>query len=254
MKRILAALFAAVMLLASGCSRIPAPDPTESSIWIPAETIVPKVAETLPPETISETEPAAEPETVPVVPDDADFVRIADFIPDLRVELAYATQDNFTGTQIYEFTDGYLRYGTVKKLLIAVERLAEQGYGLVVWDAYRPVYAQERLWEICPDPTYVSKPGTGSQSHCRGKAVDVTLYSLESGELLEMPTGFDDFSAQADRDYSDCTAEAAQNAAVLEKAMIEAGFKPYSAEWWHYTDTDSYEVEYEFNPAAIDSI
>jgi len=252
-------LLLAVALLISGCGRIPAPEPTESPVRIPTEATAPTVAATLPTETIPatepipETEPATEPETEPVIPEDSDFVRVADFIPNLRVELAYATQDNFTGSRIYDFTDAYLRYGTVKKLLTAAESLAELGYGLVVWDAYRPVYAQERLWEICPDPAYVSPPGTGSQSHCRGKAVDVTLYSLASGEMLEMPTGFDDFSAMADRDYRDCTAEAAQNAAVLEEAMAAAGFKPYSAEWWHYTDTDSYGIEYEFDPAAIDS-
>lgn len=182
-------------------------------------------------------------------PEDIAFVCISDYIPQIRLELAYATVDNFTGKRIYEFTDAYLRYGTVKKLATAAEILLQEGYGLVIWDGYRPIYAQERLWEICPDPTYVSKPGTGSQSHCRGIAVDITLYDIATGALLEMPSGFDDFSDHADRDYSDCSAEAAKNALLLENTMELCGFKPYSAEWWHFSDTDSYPVEYEFDPA-----
>lgn len=263
MKKMGAVLLAAVMLLSSGCHGIPAPEtePTAASELTTTEATEPSTAaqpteaETIatesPTQPPSETEPTQAPETIPVELSDDAFVRVAAYIPDLRVELPYATEDNFTGIQVYDFTDGYLRYGTVKKLQVAAGNLAQRGYGLLIWDAYRPVYAQERLWEICPDPTYVSKPGTGSQSHCRGIAVDVTLYALASGELLEMPTGFDDFSALADRDYGDCTAEAAQNAALLEDAMTAAGFKPYSAEWWHYSDTDSYEVEYEFDPAEI---
>lgn len=264
MKKIRAVLLAAVMLLSSGCHGISVQEtvPTTASELAATEGTEPSTAaqpteaeslavEATQPETVPETEPTQTPEMIPAELSDDTFVRAADYIPNLRVELPYATRDNFTGVRIYDFTDGYLRYGTVKKLQVAAEDLADQGYGLLIWDAYRPVYAQERLWEICPDPTYVSKPGTGSQSHCRGIAVDVTLYALASGELLEMPTGFDDFSALADRDYGDCTAEAEQNAALLEEAMTAAGFKPYSAEWWHYSDTDSYEVEYEFDPAEI---
>lgn len=251
MKKKAAAVFAALIVVLSGCRSIPSveTEPTEASEMI--ATAVPPPTETLPTEPTLPP-PTQPPETVPMdLPEDA-FVRIADYIPALRVELAYATEDNFTGTPIYDFADGYLRFGTVKKLMNAAESLAAQGYGLVIWDAYRPVYAQEQLWEICPDPTYVSRPGTGTQSHCRGIAVDVTLYELTSGDLLEMPTGFDDFSALADRDYSDCAADAARNAAVLEEAMAASGFKPYRAEWWHFTDTDSHDVEYEFDPAEID--
>ena len=184
-------------------------------------------------------------------PDNDDFVRVFDYIPNVRVSLQYATEDNFTGVPIYAFTDAYLRYGTVLKLADAAEQLSAMGYGLVIWDGYRPYYAQEKLWQICPDPTYVSKPGTGSQSHCRGLAVDITLYDLKTNEFLEMPTGFDDFSALADRDYSDCTAEAAYNASLLEEVMKNCGFKPYKAEWWHYSDTDTYPVEYDFDPAKL---
>lgn len=207
-----------------------------------APTTAPPTTQTVPPTT--QTIPPA---TQLPEPDDADFVRIRDYIPDIVVDLKYATEDNFTGQVIYGFAEPYLRYGTVKKLMAVQEALKAQGLGLKIWDGFRPVAAQEKLWQVCPDPTYVSPPGTGSQSHCRGIAVDITLVDA-AGEELAMPTGFDDFSALADRDYSDCTAETAKNARLLEKIMEENGFKPYFGEWWHYADTVSYDVEMEFYP------
>lgn len=201
------------------------------------------------------TEPPTEPPTEPTEPlpepKDDDFVRILDYVPNAMQSLPYATTDNFTGQVIYEFTDAYLRYGAVKKLTAVATELEAVGLGLLIWDGYRPIYAQAKLYDVCPDPTYVSPPGVGSQTHCRGRAVDLTLYDLETGEMLEMPTGFDDFSDLADRDYSDVSAEAAANAHILEAVMTKHGFTGYSAEWWHYTDTDSYPIEKEFDPARI---
>jgi len=221
---------------------VPQTDGTTAKPTTQAPTTVPTTTQTVPPT----TEPVT-PTTQPPEPEDGDFVRIRDYIPDIVVDLKYATEDNFTGQVIYEFTEPYLRYGTVKKLKAVQEALKEQGLRLKIWDGFRPVSAQEKLWQVCPDPTYVSPPGTGTQSHCRGIAVDITLVDA-SGAELAMPTGFDDFSELADRDYSDCTAEAAKNARLLEKIMEENGFKPYFGEWWHYADTVSYDVEQEFYP------
>ena len=196
------------------------------------------------------TEPTVEETqwTAPPAQESTVFVRIVDYIPFALERLAYATEENFTGTVIYGFTEAYLRYGTLEKLMAAAQRLEKLGYGIVIWDAYRPVYGQERLWEAYPDPAYVSPPGTGTQAHCRGNAVDITLYDLQTGFLLEMPTDFDAFTAEADRDYRDVSEEAADNARLLEQIMTECGFRPYNAEWWHFTDTDSYPIEYEFDP------
>lgn len=242
--------FLAAAVLLSGCVQTAVPTQP------PVVTVPPTVPETAPhlesiptEPVIVMTQPVTEPPTQAVEPTPETFVRVADYLPHVRVELAYATEQNFTGKVIYDFEDAYLRYGTVCKLMEADAILAAQGYGIVIWDAYRPVYAQERLWEICPDPAYVSKPGTGTQSHCRGLAVDVTLYDLETGELLPMPTSFDSFTALADRDYTDCTPSTAANARLLEDTLKNCGFKPYSAEWWHFSDTDSYEIEDAFDPA-----
>lgn len=221
---------------------------TAQTTDLPIETTQEPTAVPIPTTTVPATS-VAPPETTSPVPDDADFVVAADYVSNLRVELAYATADNFTGQQIYAFSSCYLRYGTVTKLMEAAELLAQQGLGIVIWDGYRPLYAQQKLWDTCPDPNYVSKPGTGSQSHCRGIAVDITLYDLNTGMMLEMPSAFDDFSTRGDRDYSDCTQQAAENAVLLENVMVSCGFKPYSGEWWHYSDTNSYPIEENFDPA-----
>ena len=187
--------------------------------------------------------------TSPVTPEPADdeFVRATDYISDVLVDLKYATPDNFTGQTIYTFQDAYLRYGTVKKLASAADELRGQGYRLLIWDAFRPTSAQWKLWDVCPNAAYVSDPNQGFSSHSRGNAVDVTLAQAD-GTPAEMPTDFDDFTARADRDYSDVAATPAQNAALLETVMKKNGFKPYSAEWWHFSDETAYPVEESFVP------
>lgn len=174
-------------------------------------------------------------------PADEDLVRVLDYIPSIYVELKYATEDNFTGTVVYDFADAQLRYGTIKKLAQVQTELLVHGYSLKIWDAYRPVSAQFKLWEICPDPVYVANPNTGYSSHSRGNTVDVTLV-LADGTEIEMPTGFDDFSPLADRDYSDVPAAATENVLVLENMMKKYGFNCYSGEWWHYSDSSTYPV------------
>ena len=199
-----------------------------------------------PPEQTSLPDAPPLPEPAPE-PEPGDFVRVTDYLPEIRVDLRYAGEDNFTGQVIYSFSGAYLRYGTLEKLSAAQETLAEAGYGLLLWDAFRPTAAQFRLWEVCPDPAYVANPQRGFSSHSRGNTVDLTLVTPEGG-AVEMPTGFDDFSPLADRDYSDVPETAAANARLLESAMTAAGFRPYQGEWWHFTDTDDYPVEEDFSP------
>ena len=189
-----------------------------------------------------ETLPATEPE-----PAEDAFVRVTKYIPEIRQELPYATEDNFTGQVIYDFPDAYLRWGTLKKLRAVSDELAQMGLGLKIWDGFRPVSAQFRLWQVCPNPTYVANPEKGFSSHSRGNTVDLTLVD-EAGRELEMPTAFDDFTAKADRDYSDCSETAAENARLLERMMEKHGFSGYFGEWWHFTDTQDYPVDKVFEP------
>ena len=182
--------------------------------------------------------------------DPDDFVKVRDYIPDLVVELKYATANNFTGLVVYDFTEVYLRYSTVLKLMEVQAELREQGLRLKVWDAFRPLEAQEKLWAAKPDPTYVSNPWSGTNSHSRGNTLDVTLVDAE-GKELEMPTGFDDFTSYADRDYSDCTDAAAKNATLLQEIMEKHGFTGLQSEWWHFSENTNYDIEKIFDPGEI---
>lgn len=193
-------------------------------------------------ETPAVTTPSPTPSSAAMLePEDDDLVLLQEYLPSVFVDLKYATEDNFTGTVIYDFSDASLRYGTVKKLAAVQETLLQQGYSLKIWDAYRPVSAQFRLWEICPDPVYVANPNTGYSKHSKGNTVDVTMVRTDGTEV-PMPSGFDDFSALADRDYSDVSEEALRNVVRLEQAMEQNGFDGYSGEWWHYSDSTDYPV------------
>lgn len=217
---------------------VPATQPSVSATVAPTQspTVTPTTEPTVPPQEIIQPEPS-----------DDDFVMVIQYIPDIFIDLRYATEFNFTNQKIYDFTDVWLRYGTVKKLLLVQEELKRSGLCLKIWDGFRPPSAQFKLWDVCPDPTYVSNPNNGFSSHSRGNTVDVTLAYADGAELV-MPTGFDDFSELADRDYSDCGKEAAANAILLEELMKKYGFKPYSGEWWHFSDTETYAVEENFEP------
>ncbi len=236
-----------LLLLLSGCAMNGGEERVETTL------------QTIPVQTVSvipepEATAAGEPELLmPLVdPADTDFVRVTDYLPGVLTQLKYATSDNFTGQPVYEFQDIFLRYGTVKKLMAVARELEEQGIGLKIWDGFRPVSAQFRLWEICPDSTYVANPNKGYSNHSRGFAVDLTLVDGQGNEL-EMPTAFDDFSARADRDYSDCTQTQRANAQLLEAVMEKHGFQGYWGEWWHFNDTTKYDVEKYFDPGVIHS-
>ena len=175
-------------------------------------------------------------------PEDDEYVLVNKYIPDIYVELMYATDNNFTGVRIYDFTDAYLRYGTVKKLANVQKELKEQGYSLKIWDAYRPFEAQQKLWEVYPDPNYVANPADGMKKHNLGGTVDMTMVAAD-GSIIPMPTEFDDFSLKADRDYSDIEdEEAVKNVMILQNAMENNGFTGYQGEWWDYSDTVEYEA------------
>lgn len=175
-------------------------------------------------------------------PENDEYVLVKKYIPDIYVELMYATDNNFTGVRIYDFTDAYLRYGTVKKLANVQKELKEQGYSLKIWDAYRPFEAQQKLWEVYPDPNYVANPADGMKKHNLGGTVDITMVAAD-GSIIPMPTEFDDFSLKADRNYSDIdNEEAVNNVMILQNAMENNGFTGYQGELWDYSDTVEYEA------------
>ena len=245
MKRFLSILLVGSFLLSlTACGRSRQPIPQEEEQNEASSVILPLDTPSLSSEPTIEAvpEPSEAPELREIEPSDSELVCVTDYIPGLCVELRYATPNNFTGQMIYDFTDAWLRYGTVKKLATVQNALNESGYCLKIWDAYRPSDAQFKLWDVVPDATWVANPYTGHSSHSNGGTVDLTMVYLD-GLYLEMPTDFDDFSLQADRDYSDVSDEARHHAEFLEQAMTAAGFVGYFGEWWHFSDADSYPYE-----------
>lgn len=246
-KRFVYCLF--ICLLLAGCHREAPPFETtlSTAVQIPETSLATQATE----ETFPVVTVPIEIPTLPVPePAEDSFVDICEFIPEIYVELKYASEDNFTGQVIYDFSTPYLRYGTVKKLIKVQEELGAMGLYLKIWDGFRPVSAQFTLWEVYPDPTYVANPTVGYSSHSRGNTVDLTVVD-ERGRELVMPTGFDDFTSLADRNYSDCGDEEAANAKLLQDIMEKHGFSAYFGEWWHYSDTQQYPVETCFDPGLI---
>lgn len=169
----------------------------------------------------------------------AGLVDIETTSPTIRLDIRYATPDNFTGQAVYPLAKCYLRRDVAERLDRVQKDLAGQGLGLKAFDCYRPFSIQERFWEIVPQEGYVARPvrkdgrpASGSK-HNRGAAVDVTLVDA-SGRELPMPTGFDDFSEKAHRNYRGGDPAALANSRLLEEAMVRQGFAPLPTEWWHF--------------------
>ena len=170
---------------------------------------------------------------------DAGFVEPSSLDATLLLDMRYSTTNNFSGQAVYPSARCFLRADVAKRLLAAQAALRKQGLGLKLFDCYRPFHVQERFWAIVPDERYVARPekkdGTivvGSK-HNRGAAVDVGLVD-KTGRELPMPSGFDDFTEKAHRDFQGASAEALKNRAVLEAAMAAQGFEPLPTEWWHF--------------------
>jgi len=164
-------------------------------------------------------------------PPDPALVEVAEESPGLRLDLRYATSENFLREAVYPCARCLLRRPTAQALVRAQSALAAKGLALVVWDCYRPPAVQRRMWALVPDPRYVADPAQGSV-HNRGGAVDVTLATAD-GKPLPMPTAFDAFTPAAAAD-APTSAEAARNRATLREAMEAAGFERLPTEWWHF--------------------
>lgn len=155
-------------------------------------------------------------------------------VPHLRVDLKYATKDNFLRRAVYPPGARCLLIAPAAKALAEVARkLEKDGYALKVYDCYRPRAVQYEMWKLVPKPGYVANPDKGSV-HNRGAAVDLTLVTLDGGEV-EMPTPYDTFTPKAHHGATDGVSEAAQkNRERLKAAMVAAGFRINRMEWWHY--------------------
>lgn len=166
------------------------------------------------------------------------LVDVRKVIPGIAIDLRYATADNVTGHPIYpSHMPCLLRTETAEKLRQAQSILRAQGYGLRIWDAYRPPEAQEALHKSGGSTGMFLSPATGWSRHCGGIAVDLTLVDTQ-GRDQRMPTGFDQDFAHANLNYRGSDPLVKQNLQVLKTAMKQAGFTQLESEWWHFDDAD----------------
>ena len=166
------------------------------------------------------------------------LVDVRKVIPDIDIDLRYATADNVTGHSIYpSHMPCLLRKETAKKLLQAQAILCAQGYGLRIWDAYRPPEAQEALHKSGGSTGMFLSPNAGWSRHCGGIAIDLTLVDAQ-GREQRMPTGFDQDFTHASKNYRGGDPVVKQNLQVLQAAMKQAGFTQLESEWWHFDDTE----------------
>lgn len=165
-------------------------------------------------------------------PNDTTFVNLKDYSRDFIYNMKYATEDNFLKTKVYDCEACYLRYKTVEALIEANERFLKRGYKIVIFDCYRPLDIQKKMWQIVSNPDYVADPKKGS-IHNRGGAVDITLAD-STGAVLDMGTLFDHFGIEASHDYEDLPDQVKQNRKLLRKIMTRSGFRIFQSEWWHY--------------------
>ena len=170
-------------------------------------------------------------------PKPTDMVDIRVACPSIQIELRYETNRNGVGSAVYPMGSRcLLRRGSAERLSRVQIHLEKLGFGLKIWDAYRPVSAQKALWAVKPDPRFVAPPIRGSR-HNRGAAIDLTLVDRE-GRELPMPSGFDEFSRRAKPTYSGGTSASRKNRDTLRSAMMREGFFPDKNEWWHFNDPD----------------
>lgn len=172
--------------------------------------------------------------TTPTMPACADtvMVRLLDVVPDLHVDVRYATTNNFTQRVLYPHDTLWARACMATAMAKAQHLAVTQGYKLKVFDAYRPLSVQRLMWSILPDERYVADPDKGSR-HNRGMAVDCTLLDA-NGHELDMGTPYDDFSERAWTTTTDLPANVRANRLLLQSIMNEAGFDVLPTEWWHF--------------------
>ena len=162
----------------------------------------------------------------------SDFVRLKDLSSDFVYELKYATPDNFLKQAVYDCGECYLRKSTAEALVKANEAFKQLGYRIKLFDCYRPLSVQKKMWKILPGTHYVANPAKGSK-HNRGAAVDLTLVDAQ-GKELNMGTPFDFFGKEAHHTYTEHSKEVLENRKLLKEILDKYNFKSIYSEWWHY--------------------
>lgn len=168
-----------------------------------------------------------------------DLVELVKLDPTIKLDIRYATDNNFLGTPVYTQARAFLQRPAAEALLRAQRDLKAHGYGLIVHDGYRPWYVTKIFWDATASDKkmFVADPAQGSR-HNRGCAVDVSLYDLKSGREVEMPSGYDEMTERAYADYPGGTAGERARRALLRETMEKQGFMVLPEEWWHFDYKD----------------
>lgn len=174
-----------------------------------------------------------------------DLVDLKKLDPAIRFEIRYATTNNFLGTKFYTQARAFMQRPAAEALVRAHRKLKQQGYGLLIHDAYRPWYVTKIFWDATPEDKkwFVADPSKGSR-HNRGCAVDLTLYHLKTGKPVEMVATYDETTDRAHSDYPGGTSLQRWYRELLRKALEAEGFAIYAPEWWHfdYKDWQKYPI------------
>ena len=187
---------------------------------------------------INELRTAALSDTPPPEPGDyraSDLVELTSLDPTIKLDIRYATTNNFTGAVFYRQPKAYMQRPAAEAVVAAHRQLKNKGLGLLIHDAYRPWHVTKMFWDATPDnlKTFVANPATGSR-HNRGCAVDLTLYDLMTGEPIQMVAGYDEFSPRSFPEYPGGTSNQRWYRHLLRHTMESAGFTIYEFEWWHF--------------------
>lgn len=164
---------------------------------------------------------------------DSNLVNIQTINPSIKLDIQYATSNNFLGFPVYTQAACFLHRDAAEALNAVQIELESTGLSLKVFDGYRPLYVQQMMWDAIQDERYVSNPAVNKGRHTRGTAVDLTLIEID-GKELEMPSEFDDFTEKAHSDYQNISSSAMKNRAVLKQVMEKHGFEQFEFEWWHF--------------------
>ena len=169
----------------------------------------------------------------------ADLVELVKLDPTIKLDIRYATSNNFLGTPVYLQARAFLQRPAAEAVARASQTLRPMGYGLIIHDGYRPWYVTRIFWDATPDKQkiFVADPKEGSK-HNRGCAVDLSLYDLKTGAEVVMPSGYDEMTERAYADYTGGTKEERERRSLLRKAMTEQGFQVNPTEWWHFDYKD----------------
>lgn len=167
---------------------------------------------------------------------DNQLLELKKYIPGLVLDIRYATTDNFMKRVMYKQARAFARRPVVMQLRKIQAELKKKGYGLKVFDAYRPYQVTLAFYAEASDKNFVANPKKGSK-HNRGCAVDLTLIHLKTGAALPMPTPYDSFAPEASSTYADLPAAVLKNRAELIGIMQKHGFRVIPNEWWHFDFT-----------------